>query len=290
MNTKYTIGIIGFGIVGKALQHGFAQTTDFRIYDINPVISENTIEEVCNDSDFIFICVPTPMDGETGISDYSIVEDTIKKCRPHVKDSRKILIIKSTVVPGTTELLQEKYPDVRIVFNPEFLTARSFRLDFINTSRIILGGYSDDVRTVYKLYRQRFPNTPILCTDPTSAEAAKCFANCFFATKVALCNEFYDICEGLEIDYNNVMGLVMRDGRIGNSHIDVPGHDGDRGFGGLCFPKDINATIKKAEDVGVDPIIMKAAWNTNLRVRKNKDWLYIDGAVSNNNAEKKAKK
>lgn len=283
---KPTIGIIGFGMVGKALQHGFAQTTDFRIYDVNPKLSENSLEEVCIDSDYIFICVPTPMYSDTGESDYSIVEEIVKKCSEYVSNTEKILIIKSTLVPGTTDRLIEKYPDTRIVFNPEFLTERTYKLDFINSSRIILGGESDDTRSVERLYRMRFPYTPILCTDPKTAEAAKCFANCFFATKVSLCNEFFDICDGLGIEYDRVMNMVMRDGRIGNSHINVPGHDGDRGFGGLCFPKDLCATIAMAKNIGVDPIIMTAAWNRNLKVRKNKDWLYREGAISKRDKKK----
>jgi len=277
---KPIIGIIGFGIVGRAVQFGMSPIADFRIYDIDSKSCQNTFEEVCKDSEYIYICVPTPMDAETGESDYSIVNDTIKKCSEYVRNTKKLLIIKSTVVPGTTNKLIEKYPDVRIIVNPEFLRENSYRLDFINTSRIIIGGESDNTRRLMLLYRKRFPPDIIMCTDATTAETIKCFSNCFLASKVSLCNEFYDICESLGIDYNKVMHGVIRDGRIGNSHTTVPGHDGDRGFGGLCFPKDLCATIKMAEENGVDPIIMKSVWEKNLKVRKNKDWLYRKGAVS----------
>lgn len=272
INNNPTIGICGFGTVGQAIAHGFGLTTDIKIYDIDPVISENTLQKVCDDSDFIFICLPTPVNAETGKSDYSTVEETIKKCREHVKNTHKILIIKSTLLPGTTSKLIEKYPDVRIIHNPEFLTARTNRLDFINAPMIVLGGELDNTRKVEELYRLRFASTPVFCTDPTTAEAVKCFINCFFATKISLCNEFYSICEALGIKYEEVINIMLRDGRIiANSHTDVPGYDGKFGFGGRCFPKDICATIECAKDIGVDPIMLKAAWKKNLKVRKFKD-------------------
>ena len=276
---KKTIGIIGFGMVGRAIQHGFAQTTNFRIYDTNPTVSENTFEETIRDSDFIFICVPTPSDYETGKCDTSIVEETIEKSREYMTP-KKILIIKSTIPPGTTRSIQNKIPHLRIVFNPEFLTARTSRLDFINTSRIILGGDNEDLCEVNKLYRLRFKHTPIFWTDSTTAEMVKYACNCFFATKLSLLNEYYQICEKLGINYDNMIKMFLADGRIGNSHTDMPGHDGDFGFGGLCFPKDIQALIYKAKELGVNPMVLESAWKKNLEVRKNKDWEKIDGAIN----------
>jgi len=285
-----TIGIIGFGTVGRAIQHGFQQVTDFRIHDNNPLISENTLDEVVNDSDYIFICVPTPTSVETGKCDISILDSVLNNIRKignysHIIERKfyeKIYIIKSTITPNTTIDLQNKY-SMRLVFNPEFLTERSYKLDFINTSRIILGGHQKDTSKVKELYEERFPkgSVPIYETDSTTAETVKCLANCFLAIKVLLCNEFYDICKELCLDYNEVINLVLADGRIGRSHTDVPGHDGKRGVGGLCFPKDLCATIKKAEELGINPMIMKAAWKKNLEVRKEKDWEKIKGAVSN---------
>ena len=276
-----TIGIIGFGYVGRAIQHGFAQTCDFRIYDINPTISENTLEEVCKDSEYIFVCVPTPMKS-TGECDISIVEYTVKKCHKYLKNTDKILIIKSTVVPFTTYMLKNKYPHMRIVFNPEFLTARTYKLDFINSARIILGGNIADTRKVEILYRKRFPDksVPIYHTDSTTAETVKELANCFLATKVLLCNEFYDICDKIGVDYNEVMEMILADGRIGRSHTDVPGHDSKRGISGVCFPKDMNAMIHMAKALGVEPMIMEAAWKKNLQVRPKKDWEKLSGVVS----------
>jgi len=266
-----TIGIIGFGFVGRSIVHGFAQLADFRIYDINPVISEHNLEEVCVDSDFVFVCVPTPMN-EDGSCDTSIVKRVVDHCSMFLTNTSKILIIKSTIPPGTTNYLKKKYPKVRIVFNPEFLTARSAKLDFINSARIILGGDSSDLGPLVNLYRLKFPATKIFWTDPTTAEMVKYTANCFFSTKVMFFNEIYQICQKLDINYEDVKDMVLADGRIGNSHIDVPGHDGDFGVGGTCFPKDLNALIKTAEELDIDPLLMIATWKKNLEVRKNRDW------------------
>jgi UDPglucose 6-dehydrogenase len=274
-----TIGIIGFGMVGRAIQHGFAQICDFRIYDIDPIISENTFEETIRESDYIFICVPTPMKKDTGEGDISIVRYTIEKARAYLTP-KKILVIKSTIPIGTTKKIQKELPHLRIVFNPEFLTARTSRLDFINTSRIILGGNKNDIDEIESLYRLRFKHTPIYKTDPTTAEMVKYAANCFFSVKVSLFNEYYQICDKLGIDFDEMIKMLAADGRIGNSHLNVPGHDGDFGFGGLCFPKDINALIFKAKELGIDPKLLEAAWKKNLEVRKKKDWHHIKGAIS----------
>ena len=280
MKKRVVIGLIGFGTIGRAIHHGFQHTTDFRIYDKNPKISENTLEEVCKESDYVFIGVPTPMNIDTGIQDTSIIESVIDECSRI--SNKPIYIIKSTLVPGTTKQLQDKYPEIHLVFNPEFLTERSYKLDFINASRIIISGNIKDTTKVKELYRMRFPegSVPIYLTDTTTAETVKCLANCFLASKVAICNEYYQICEALHIDYNEVINLILADGRIGRSHTDVPGHDGKLGFGGLCFCKDLNATINKAKELGVKPTIMEAVWKKNLELRPERDWEQIEWVIS----------
>jgi len=277
---KPIIGLAGFGMVGRALQFGFAQTSDFRIYDKNLMISLNTLEEVGEDSDYIFICVPSPMKIKTGECDISIIDSVLNELSRIKGIKKKIIVIKSTIPPGTTEFFKKKYK-LRIIHNPEFLTARSYLLDFINTSRIILGGDKRDCKEIEKLYRLRFPNTPIYITDSITAETVKYTANTFFTTKVLFFNEIYELCQKLNISYDDVIKMTLADGRIGNSHYQVPGHDGDLGVGGLCFPKDSYALINKADSLGVDMSIIKAVMKKNEKVRKNKDWLKIQGAISN---------
>jgi UDPglucose 6-dehydrogenase len=244
MSEKYTIGIIGFGFVGKAIQHGFAQAADFCIHDVNPLESIDTLEDTVYYSDFIFVCVPTPTNFETGEQDNSIVDSVVDQCAPLISNTDKILVIKTTTVPGTTQKYIDKYPQCHIVFNPEFLTERTFRLDFINQSRIVLGGKLEDTKEVEKLYRTRFPTTPVFHTSATAGEMVKYFANCFFACKVAFMNEMYQFCEKLGIKYDEVIGMVLADGRIGNSHWQVPGHDGHLGFGGKCLSGKETITVR----------------------------------------------
>jgi UDP-glucose 6-dehydrogenase len=263
---KPEIGLVGFGFVGRALHHGFAQTAIFRIFDANPIVSENTFEETIRNSEFIFICVPTPLSLETGKCDTSIIDKVLNDSVPFASNSDKIIIIKSTVIPGTTDYFIKKYPTLNIICNPEFLTERSYKLDFINASRVILGGSIEFTERVGTLYALRFPMTPICLTDPISAETVKYLSNCMLATKVALCNEFYDICEKLGIDYNDTMNMILMDGRIGKSHIDVPGHDGDRGFGGKC--------LIAGTKVLVDDRLI------NIEDSKVDDYIYGDGAYS----------
>jgi len=278
---KMKIGIIGNGFVGQAIIHGFIlHVDDILIYDKDPKRSKHTMQELVCNAAVIFVCVPTPM-FESGECDLSIVEYVCSKLSNFEHIDKKVIVIKSTVVPGTIENLAKKYPKMNFVFNPEFLTERRARLDFINAARIVLGSdnpLANDI--VEKLYRIRFPYRKIIKTNLGTAQLIKYMANCFFATKVSFMNEMHQICEAIEGNWDKAVEGFILDGRIGNSHIDVPGHDGDFGFGGKCFPKDINAMIKKAESLGIDPKVMKGAWEKNKEVRKNLNWYNIPGAVS----------
>ena len=279
-----TLGIIGNGFVGSAIMHGFIlHVDDIMIYDNNPKRSTHSLELLVEKCNSIFVCVPTPM-FESGECDLSIVEGVVEEINnllTHDQSQEKAIIIKSTVVPGTVESLAKKYPKLNFVFNPEFLTERKARLDFINTSRIVLGGDNEKtIKIVEDLYRIRFPYTQIIKTDFATAQLIKYMANCFFATKVSFMNEMHQICQAANANWDQAIEGFITDGRIGNSHIDVPGHDGDLGFGGKCFPKDLNAMIARAEELGVNPGVMKAAWEKNKEVRSDLDWFDIPGAVS----------
>ena len=275
------VGIVGNGFVGSALMQGFLlHVEDVMIHDKDVKKSTHSLKEIANKCEVIFICVPTPM-FESGECDLSIVEDVVEKLSYFGKATESVLVIKSTVVPGTVEKLSEKFENLKFVFNPEFLTERRARLDFINASRIVLGSNDQTANEkVEKLYRMRFPYTKIIKTDLATAQLIKYMANCFFATKVSFMNEMYQICQAVGADWDQSIEGFVSDGRIGNSHIDVPGHDGDLGFGGKCFPKDINAMIHRCEEIGVKPTMLKAAWEKNVEIRKFLDWFDIEGAVS----------
>jgi UDPglucose 6-dehydrogenase len=139
------------------------------------------------------------------------------------------------------------------------------------------------------MYETAYPNVPVTKTSSTIAELVKYVTNCFLATKVSFANEMQQICGKLEVDYDKVVEYAKLDPRLGSSHWAVPGpvptHEGKyvRGFGGHCFPKDLNALITVAKRLGVDPTVMSAAWKKNLEVRgpENSDWEHMKGrAVS----------
>jgi UDPglucose 6-dehydrogenase len=275
-----TIGIVGYGIVGQAVEYGFKGEKIF-IYDkFKDYLS---LEEVCKNSEFIFICVPTPILEDGSGIDLSIVEDVTREIAGFIKNTDKILIIKSTSVPGTTARLSKQYPGVNFAFNPEFLTEANFLEDFVNSDRCVIGAFDDlTSRRLVSLYKNHFPKMPIFQTDPTTAEMVKYMANCYLATKVIFANEMYDLCEKLGIKYEEVKKLTVADHRIFDSHLDVTTM---RGFGGKCFPKDMMALIGLADQLGVDTELLDTAWKKNLKIRKVKDWEEIPFAVSKKEAD-----
>ena len=280
------IGIIGKGFVGTAVAHGFSHQTgygaDIRIYDVDPEKSQNSLEETVNNSEFIFLSVPTPADKD-GFNDLTAVKKALHDIDEVCEHPDNIILVRSTVVPGTTRVLQNEFPKLRIIFNPEFLTERSASFDFINQTRVILGGEKKYTNRVKYLYKNRFGDLlPVLETNFETAEMIKYMNNLFFATKVSFLNEMKLLGDKVGVDWNEAIEGFILDGRIGHSHIAVPGPDGKLGFGGSCFPKDIQALIKFGEANNVDMNVLKGAWKTNLTVRPEKDWEQLKGrAVSN---------
>lgn len=283
MVENFVIGIVGNGYVGSSVAHGFSPASsgncEILVYDKNPEKSINSLEETVNKSDFIFVSVPTPMQKDGSI-DLGVIRKALSEIN-EIKNEKNILIIKSTMIPGSTDSLRAEFPDLRIIFNPEFLTEKAAKLDFINQSRIILGGKQEDIEKVEKLYNSRFKCANIIKTDAKTAEFIKYFCNVFFATKVSFMNEMKLIANKSGIDWETAVKGLVSDGRIADSHLSVPGPDGKFGFGGSCFPKDINAFIDFAESLGIDACLIKSAWKTNLKVRPEKDWENLKGrAVS----------
>ena len=206
---------------------------------------------------------------EGGKCHLGIIEPVLKELNTFGK---KIIVVKSTIPPGTTERWNKEYNNIDIVFNPEFLTEANSIEDFKNQNRIIVGGPRPATTKVARVFKKVFPKVPIIKTGSTYAEMVKYVTNCFLAMKVSFANEMYQICEGLEIDYDKVIEYAQHDDRLGYSHWMVPGPDGDYGYGGHCFPKDVQALINIAMELEVDPRILIATHLKNLTVRKNKDW------------------
>tara|TARA_R110002051_G_C8751729_1_gene500299 strand:+ start:2513 stop:3349 length:837 start_codon:yes stop_codon:yes gene_type:complete len=269
------IGIIGNGFVGNSIAFGFSPTHEIRIHDKDPKRNLNTIKEVL-ECDFIFVAVPTPMNEDGSIS-LAIVEKALTEIATNNKRKDNIIILKSTMIPGTTDKFIKRYPNLNIVFNPEFLTERTAKLDFLTQARMILGGVKRLTKRVAKLFEERFMHCHIIETDAITAELIKYMNNVFFASKVSIMNEMKLMCNAIGADWEQALKGFAADQRIGDSHLHVPGPDGKMGFGGSCFPKDINAFISMAEGLGVDIPTIKGAWETNLNVRSERDWEKLEG-------------
>lgn len=268
------IGIIGQGFVGNAVYQKFKNFFTVFTYDLNSKLCNSNFEEINKNCSIVFICLPTPMNSD-GSCDISIVENMISKF------SSKIIINKSTVPPGATERFNTKFKNLQIVFNPEFLTERNAVQDFNNQNRIIIGGPRPATTTVKNIFSKVFPQAHIIKTGSTHAEMIKYFTNSFLATKVSFANEMYDLCLKLNLDYDKVVEYSVLDKRIGNSHLNVPGPDGDLGFGGHCFPKDLSALIKLSDDIGSINYLIKSVIKTNDTVRTNRDWEKMKGRAVN---------
>ena len=266
------IGIIGQGYVGTALKEGFQdfyQVETYDKYDLGKS-THSKISDIVELSDVIFVCVPTPM-RQDGSCYTGIVEEVIREINENANG--QIVVIKSTVPPGTTDRINEEYSHTTTIFNPEFLTEANFIQDFKNQSRIILGGDRKGTNKVRQIYSRIFPNATIVKTGAKHAEMVKYFTNCFLATKVSFANEMYNICQQLDLDYDKVVEYATYDERLGKSHWAVPGPDGDFGYGGHCLPKDLSAIVSEFDTYG----LLEAVEQVNDQVREDRDWEHMVG-------------
>lgn len=276
------IGIIGQGFVGTAIREGLKNFYPVFVYDkkedICPQENYRPLDALFRDCEIVFQCLPTPMK-KTGECDLTIVEESLRELNSlsNMHNKNPIIVIKSTVPPGTCQRLDEQFADINIVFSPEFLTEASSIDDFKNQTHIILGGPQPYTTQVKTMFRKAFPHILIAETGYRTSEIVKYMANTFLATKVAFANEMYDICNATGVKYEEAIELVKLDKRLGGSHWQVPGPDTKRGFGGSCFPKDINGFIRYAETMGTTPDILKMVWKKNLQVRPERDWEKLVG-------------
>ncbi len=295
-----SIGVIGQGFVGTAVREGLRHA--FRIVTCDKkelgVLSVYVLSAIprnvigFNEKEYggifnlleyvdgpVFVCVPTPMK-RNGSCDISIVYDVMSELQAAAceLDRQVTVILKSTVPPGTTTALHLLYDNLNICFNPEFLREVSPNEDFANQDRIILGGSGVALEQALCVFEKAFPSVRICGVASDVAEMVKYVTNVFLATKLSLSNELYQICESLGINWEDVWKVVALDKRLSKSHWQVPAPDGNGlGWGGSCFPKDLNSLMRVAIDNGVDPKVMRAAWEKNLEVRPERDWEKLIG-------------
>jgi nucleotide sugar dehydrogenase len=289
------IGVVGNGFVGHAMTL-LRPYVDVIVWDIDPNKREPKtldIETFIDESEIIFVAVPTPMNSD-GSCNLNIVRSVCEEIQ-EIDDS-KYIVLRSTVPPGTSEELD-------VAFMPEFLTEKNWKDDFKNCEQWILGSSDlflyEKMKRMFELaYNQgngSIVNKEVIQCKAGEAEMIKYLKNVFLSVKVGFFNELESICSGLNINYENVRCIATQDTRIGSGHTKVPGHDGRRGFGGTCFPKDTNALAKFAEDNIIPTPILDAVIKRNEEIdRPEKDWMNDKGrAVSNEvklNSSKQTKK
>lgn len=275
------------GFVGGTTAKVLSKVHDILPYDKykEPYTSRANIEMLAKESEVVFVCVPTPMK-KSGEIDYSPIHNSLAflaEISENVKRNPQemVVVIRSTAVSGTTDELAAKYP-FRFAFNPEFLREKHALEDMENTDRVVIGvddNFSRD--KLFAVYTPLFPNAEYIVVNRKTAEMIKYAANVILTAQVATANEIYFICKALGVNYDEVKKAILHDKRIG-TNIQVPGPDGDFGFGGKCFPKDLNALIYLAREHMYRPYLLEEVWRLNEQIRKKKDWFDIPGAVSEN--------
>jgi nucleotide sugar dehydrogenase len=261
------IGVIGVGVVGGAVFKGLSVSGhDVRGYDkYRAKIDDVPLDSLINvlDTDICFVQVPTLTDIKTHQQNQEPLLDVLQQLG--LSRYEGIVVVKSTVTPYTCynmvgEVHKLTGHHLKIVHNPEFLTAAKPYEDFMNQPVIVLGGSIHHVTPVAKMFEETFPGVEIVkLRSTTHSEMVKYFHNCFLSVKVAFCNEMYEVCEEMMISYDQIKDTAVKAGGIGPGHTNVPGPDGQFGFGGMCFPKDTKAFNKFANDWGVTMRTLEAA-------------------------------
>jgi len=238
------IGIIGHGYVGGAVAHTHRNHT---LIIRDPKFREKsaTLEQM-KTCDAVYVCVPTPM-MENGHCDDSFVKSVLSELQGY----DKVVICKSTVPPGVYLRLQDRYPNV--VHAPEFLTAANATADYENSSWVLIGGNVNRCQEAEKIIKSSTVKaTHYHHTDIATASLFKYLANTFLATKVTFMNDMFHLAKEVGVNWEEIKTIAQNDSRLGNSHWDVPGPDGQYGYGGACFPKDVAAILEHGLDIGTE--------------------------------------
>lgn len=241
---KTVVAIAGTGIVGKAVKNWF-DINDYPVIKYDRSKNARNLPIILERAEVLFICVSTPYNNGY---DGSSVVDVLERVKN--ASQLKTIVIKSTVLPGTTEILQQKYKKFDFVFNPEFLTEKNAKKDYLRCNRQIIGctqGRFDAGKLAEKLLPKA---EHTIYMSSTEAEIVKYAGNSFLAMKVVWANMIYDVCNIMGANYDDVIGAVTKDERIGESHTKIA-PDGNRGYGGMCFPKDVRSLRDFCDQIGL---------------------------------------
>jgi UDPglucose 6-dehydrogenase len=252
------IALIGYGFVGKAYYNAFKSHQDIIIID--PAFNKNKIEDIKHLQSAI-ICVPTPSEID-GTCNMNIVYDVLKTLPNHIP-----ILIKSTISLDGWKYIEQNFHSYSITFSPEFLRAASADEDLKNLKHVFLAGGNTDYWRDF--YSYPYPEIKVTVCRPQDAIAIKYFRNAYLATKVSYFNQVYDFCKSLDLDFDCVRYGIASDNRIGESHTFV--EENNRGWGGMCFPKDTSALEKQARDNNIDLSLLSASINYNKKIRNKFD-------------------
>jgi UDPglucose 6-dehydrogenase len=237
------VSVVGVGFVGGAVYKVFKEK-GVNIVCYDKYKQTDTFTQ-CLESDIMFMCLPTLYDDNNNQYNTSAIHETCEQLNNFMYNG--VVIIKSTVEPEFTLQLSNTYKRLKIIHNPEFLTARTALDDFRNQTHIVLGATDNltnsDVMFVKTFYETHFPNAIISICSSTESESMKIFANSFYAVKIQFFNELYLTCQKNNANYNNILQLMLKNGWINEMHTTIPGHDGQLSYGGACFPKDTKALL-----------------------------------------------
>lgn len=275
------IGIIGLGFVGSSIYKSFIDKTQelnisnkykFICYD---KYKNNGIGSLidCLECDIIFTALPTQYDEKINSYNNDPTISTLEELEKY--NYNKLIIIKSTVEPTFTENLSERFKHMHFVNNPEFLTARTAYEDFHNQKHIILGKTkmcSDDYyNKLVNFYKTLYPLANISLCSASESECVKLYCNTFYSVKIQYFNELYALSKKLNLEYNVIVDMMLKNGWINPMHTDVPGPDGKLSYGGLCFPKDTNALLSFMKKNQTIHNVLEATINERNKMRSDND-------------------
>ncbi len=271
------ISIIGLGFVGSAMYNsfinkGFVENYNIYIYDKYKNGGVGKIENILL-SDICFLALPTPYNEDKKCYELDSIHDCCKYLT--TQKYTGTIIIKSTVEPTTTEKLNELYPELNLIHNPEFLTARTAYEDFHNQKHIVLGKgpncVQDKFELVIEFYKTYYSDAKISQCTSLESESMKIFCNSFYALKVQFFTEIYLLCQKNNCDYNVVRQMMLNNNWINPMHTLIPGPDGKISYGGLCFPKDTNALNEYMERLEVPHLVLESCIKERDLMRNDND-------------------
>lgn len=263
MKHDKSIGIIGLGFVGNAIKTSLSGT-QIELVLIDPAKGFNATYEDLVKCDGVFVCVPTP-ELKDGSCDPSALKEVLSKLKE--VNYNGVIISKCTATPDIYQELQDEFPN--LVHSPEFLTAAHALKDYTNGTFAIVGGavtaYRNEAERIIRMSQLELKS--VVHCSIKEASFAKYGINSFLATKVIFMNELAKLVGQSGADWSIVSRLMKLDNRIGNSHMQVPGSDGQFGFGGMCFPKDTKALLNYADNKNCDLDVLDTATKKNLILR-----------------------